>query len=677
MEERSAMTTKPADIARIRNIGVIAHIDAGKTTLSERMLYYSHGIHRMGEVHDGTATMDFMPEEQARGITVSSACTTCLWNDAVINLVDTPGHVDFTIEVERALRVMDGAIGVFCAVGGVEPQSETVWRQSERFAMPKIAFINKEDRPGANFSDVLDAMRIRLKAPVAAVTIPVNEGPGLSGIFDLVHESRLGFSEADLGATVTVTPATSEEKETLRPWRDVLLEKLAEADDVFLGQWMEGHFTEEDILQALRRATIARTIVPVYCGSALRNIGVQPLMDAVATLLPSPIDVPTVDLNGKTLPASAAPGVPLAALVFKLAIENGHRTAFVRIYSGMLKEGDRIFNATCKKQDSIGRIFRPHANRRENLPHARAGDIVIVTGMRHAHTGDTCTSPGNDTLLEDITRYEPVVTIALEPRNTGESAPLDEALARYAEEDPTLRTSIDEGSGARIVSGMGTLHLEILRERLLREYRLSPRAGAPQVVQRESICRKADASAQVDKVLGHEHLVGAVALTVSPMPRASGTQLALPDGLEPAFSEAVRASLAAGLQNGVLAGWPLADVSVTVTEVTTLNASPAGCAIAAAQALKTALEQAEPVLLEPIMRVEITAPEAALGPAVTLLTSCQGSIDAMGDDAGRKTICGHAPMRRMFDFSDALRSATQGRASLSLIFDRYDRPARA
>lgn len=677
-------------ISDIRNIGIIAHIDAGKTTLSERMLFYSRKIHRMGEVHDGAATMDYMPEEQERGITITSACTSCQWREKMINLIDTPGHVDFTIEVERSLRVLDGAVGVFCAVGGVEPQSETVWRQSEHFAVPKIAFVNKMDRLGADFEAALEAIRRRLQTNAVAVTAPLGQGESFAGVLDLIRGETLTFDPADQGRTVLRVPFSPREATLAAPWRETLLEKLAEADDKFLELWMEGSFSREDVRAALRRATLSRALTPVLCGSALRNAGVQPVLDAVCDYLPSPLDVPAPvgrDVQGREEAVEPDPDAPPVALVFKVLMENGRKLSFLRLYAGQIREGDSLRNVTRKSDDRVGRIFRLHADRREQLESASAGEIAAVVGLRTAHTGETYAARARELVLESIEAYAPVLTLALEPRNADEGKTLDEALARYVEEDPTFQVSLDDDSGTRMISGMGELHLDVLLERMRREYGISPRAGQPQVVLRETVRREAEAEAVFDKELGKEHHQGAVALRVAPLPRHTGNQVTVGDFLPadpqearkilpPALLQAALDGVRDGLQSGELTGWPLVDVAVTLTNVERregLTTIP-GCHMAAGQALREALSKAAPVALEPVMRVEINVPEDFLGPAISLFTAAGGKVEDLEDHAGRKLLRGTAPLRRLFGFSTSLRSATQGRAGLMLAFDRFDLP---
>ena len=703
-----AGTTRPApsqasdtaaikSIRAIRNLGIIAHIDAGKTTLTERMLFYSRKIHRMGEVHDGSATMDYMPEEQERGITIASACTTCQWAGATLNIIDTPGHVDFTIEVERSLRVLDGAVGVFCAVGGVEPQSETVWRQSEQFGVPKIAFVNKMDRAGADFAAVVEAMRGRLKANAVAVTAPLGQGEAFAGVLDLVSRETLTFNPEDQGSTVTRAPWSPEEEALGAPWREQLLERLAEADDAFLELWLEGAPTETDIRAALRRATLSRALVPVFCGSALRNTGVQPLLDGVRDYLPSPLDVApplAITPEGVEIRVEPDPEAPLAALVFKVLVENGRKLAFTRVYAGGLREGDTVRvlgvgpdGSPREQADRMGRIFRLHADRREQLESVGTGDIAALVGLRSARTGDTCCGRGRDARLEAIAVQPPVITLALEPRNADEGKTLDEALARYAEEDPTLAIALDEDSGLRMVSGMGELHLDVLLERMRREYGIAPRAGQPQAVLRETVSREAEAQVVFDREFGKERQQGAVGLRVAPRPRDAGNLVRVGDFLPAderearkllpqAYLEAALEGVRDGLQSGVATGWPVVDVEVVLTGVARtegLTTLP-GCRMAAAQALREALTEARPLTLEPIMKTEITVPEEFLGAAIGLFTTAAGKVEDVEDQAGRKLLRGTAPLRRLFGFSTSLRSATQGRAGLTLSFDRFDAP---
>lgn len=676
------------DQSKLRNIGIIAHIDAGKTTLTERILFYTRKIHRMGEVHEGTATMDFMPEEQERGITITSACTTCHWKDRVINIIDTPGHVDFTIEVERCLRVLDGAVGVFCAVAGVEPQSETVWRQSEQFGVPKLAFVNKMDRPGADFDRTVQAIRTRLGANAVPVTIPVGSGADFSGVIDLLRAKVLSFLEDDEGMTVSESAPEGDLKEACSKARDHMLESLADVDDVFMEKYLEGSVTEDDIRSAMRRAVLARTFTPVLAGSALGNKGVQPLLDAICDFLPSPCDLPPVkglDAKGESVSVPLTEDGPFVGLVFKVVMEDGRKTAFLRVYSGRFDEGDSLTNVNRGKDDRVGRIYRLHADHREQLKSASAGDIVAVVGLRSAHTGETY-AKGIDVRLEAIESYAPVITLALEPRNADEGKVLDEALARYTEEDPTLLSHFDEETGMRTISGMGELHLDVTLERMRREYHISPRVGAPEVIMRETITGTGEGDCVFDRELGKVQHFGHVSVSVAPRPRGAGNTVKpgsfLPEDKIAAAKVIQKELLAAALegatdalQSGDLTGYPVVDVAVTITGIERRDgvASEPGCRMAAAQALKQALAAASPVILEPVMNVTISCPEAELGSAISLFGTLGGKIDEMEDNSGQKVVHGTASLRKLFGFSTKLRSATQGRAGLVMSFSRFDR----
>lgn len=676
------------DQSKLRNIGIIAHIDAGKTTLTERILFYTRKIHRMGEVHEGTATMDFMPEEQEHGITITSACTTCHWKDRVINIIDTPGHVDFTIEVERCLRVLDGAVGVFCAVAGVEPQSETVWRQSEQFGVPKLAFVNKMDRPGADFDRTVQAIRTRLGANAVPVTIPVGSGADFSGVIDLIRAKVLSFSEDDEGMTVSESAPEGDLKEACSKARDHMLESLADVDDVFMEKYLEGSVTEDDIRSAMRRAVLARTFTPVLAGSALGNKGVQPLLDAICDFLPSPCDLPPVkglDAKGESVSVPLTEDGPFVGLVFKVVMEDGRKTAFLRVYSGRFDEGDSLTNVNRGKDDRVGRIYHLHADHREQLKSASAGDIVAVVGLRSAHTGETY-AKGIDVRLEAIESYAPVITLALEPRNADEGKVLDEALARYTEEDPTLLSHFDEETGMRTISGMGELHLDVTLERMRREYHISPRVGAPEIIMRETITGTGEGDCVFDRELGKVQHFGHVSVSVAPRPRGAGNTVKpgsfLPEDKIAAAKVIQKELLAAALegatdalQSGDLTGYPVVDVAVTITGIERRDgvASEPGCRMAAAQALKQALAAASPVILEPVMNVTISCPEAELGSAISLFGTLGGKIDEMEDNSGQKVVHGTASLRKLFGFSTKLRSATQGRAGLVMSFSRFDR----
>lgn len=677
----------------LRNIGIIAHIDAGKTTLTERILYYTDRIHRMGEVHDGTATMDFMPEEQERGITIASACTTCVWNGHTVNIIDTPGHVDFTIEVERSLRVLDGAVGVFCAVGGVEPQSETVWRQSEKFGVPKLAFVNKMDRAGADFGTVLEAMRTRLGAVVVPVMAPVGQGEDFEGLLDLVTMEYLSFDQSTQGREYTRTPLEQAASLPDAPdpaalaaataWRERMLETLAEADDAFIDVYLGGGDMQPGVIRAaLRRATLARRAVPVFAGSALRNVGVQPVLDGVCDYLPGPDETAPVlgydTAVGRKSPVPSDPDAPFSALVFKVVMEGSRKYALLRLYAGTASEGDACRNVTREKDERLSKLYRLHAGRREQIETAVAGDIVAAVGLRSVRTGDTLSDPDRPLLLENIAGYRPVISLALEPRNTEEGAKLDEVLERFTLEDPTLAVELDEGTGQRIVSGMGELHLEVVLERMRREYGVSPRVGNPQVVHQETVLSAATGSGEFDRELGDQPHYGFVGLSVAPRPRDEGTRVRFEVDVQQwprPWVDAVEQGITDSLQSGVVKGYPVQDVEIAVTELRRRDgaSSPAGYHMAAVAAVKDALAKADPVLLEPIMFVEIGVPEAHVGSAIGLLGARGGKVENMFDHSGQKVVQALAPLRELFGFSTALRSATQGRAGLVMRFERFDR----
>ena len=679
------MSRKPLSakyLHTIRNIGIIAHIDAGKTTLSERILFYAGRIHRMGEVHEGTATMDFMPEEQERGITITSAVTSCQWRGCTVNLIDTPGHVDFTVEVERSLRVLDGAVGVFCAVSGVEPQSETVWRQSETYHVPKLAFVNKIDRLGADFEAVLASLREKLGIVTLPLQVPDGEGADFRAVFDLVTSERLVFDPDSMGAEYQRTPLTAAEAERMAPWRERLLETLSEHDDAIMEAYLAGEDIAPEVLRAaIRKATIGLSLVPVLAGSALKNIGVQPLMDAVAEYLPSPLDVPVqagvdpVSHLPKSFPVD--PEAPLAALVFKVVMESGRKQSFLRIYSGHLNEGETVFNVTHGSEERVARLFRLHADRREKIEVARAGEIVAAAGMRYGRTGDTLARKDDPVLLEQIADYKPVISLAIEPRNAEESDKLDEVLERYLLEDPTLTVVRDAETNQVILSGMGELHLEVLLERMAREHGLKPRTGKPQVVFQETVTARAEAQDEFHRELGEVMHYGCVRLGIEPLARGQGRVVFFELDLShvpQAWSDAVNDGLRDGLQCGVLGGYPVQDVKIRVLDMPRREgeSSAAGYRMAAAMALRSVLAEASPMLLEPIMALEVNAPDAFVGEVVGLLGAKGAKIENIIDRGGQKIIQAFAALRQMFGFSTTLRSSTQGRASFVMKFDRFD-----
>jgi elongation factor G len=666
----------------IRNVGIIAHIDAGKTTLTERILFYARKIHRMGEVHEGTATMDYMPEEQEHGITIVSACTTCHWDGFDINIIDTPGHVDFTIEVERSLRVLDGAIGVFCAVGGVEPQSETVWRQSQRYGVPKLAFVNKMDRLGADFKGVLEEMRTKLGAKPLPLLIPLGEGDEFRGVIDLLTMERLVFDEGSQGAAYSREPVAGPDEVFARAWRETMLESLAEEDEALLEPYLSGEtIPEEELRAAIRRATLSRRLVPVFAGSALKNVGVQPLMDGIGQYLPSPLDVPQqigvhpVSKTRAGFPVS--PTSPLSALVFKVIMESGRKLVLIRLFSGTINAGDLVHNATQAINERVSRLFLLHAGQKEKLETARAGQIVAVAGLKLSKTGDTITQPEHPLVLEQIDHYKPVISLALESKNASEEEKLLDGLEKILQEDPTLFLERDKDTEQLILSGMGELHLEVVMERLKREYKAELRSGKPQVVFQETISGAGRGEAEFNKELGEQIHQGYVRVAVEKRPRNSGNEIAFEMDTTTWNREWVEAAVQGvsdGLQSGVLKGYPVQDVRVAILEMRRFEGRSSQVAFhaSAMQALRKAVSEAAPVLMEPLMWVEVYVPDDFVGEVIGLLGSKGSKIENMFDRHGQKIVQARTPLRQLFGFSTQLRSATQGRAGLLMRFDRFD-----
>lgn len=678
------MTTKKKSSSRlekIRNIGIIAHIDAGKTTLTERILYYTQKIHRMGEVHEGTATMDFLPEEQERGITIASAFTSCLWRGKIINIIDTPGHVDFTVEVDRALRVLDGAVAVFCAVGGVEPQSETVWRQSTKYHIPKLAFINKMDRPGADFEAVLTAMQEKLGAVPFPVQVPLGEGEDFKAVLDVISGQKLVFENQSLGRTIERLHPDSREQQLVAKWRSILVETLADHDDQIMEDFLEGRdIPAEKLLSTIRTLCLELKGVPVLSGTALKNIGIQPLMDAICEFLPSPWDVPQVQgLDPATHKSRSFPvksSAPLSALVFKVSMETGRKLVFLRIYSGTIKAGDMVFNSTQKIQERAARLFTVHAKHREKLEQAGAGEIVAAAGMKDARTGDTICSEKDPILLEKISDYVPVISLALEPRNSQEEEKLTFALDRLLQEDPTLFFERDQETDQIIISGMGELHLDVVLHRMRREYGVDFRAGNPQVVHQETISQKARSHGEFARELGEEFHYGWVEVQLEPRGRGRGNRISLEVDYESwsqAWLDAVYEGVEDALQAGEMQGFPITDVHVRVKRLRSeKGADSIGFRLAAVQAVKSAMNQAGPVMLEPIMNLEIQTPADFVGECINLLGAKSARVENMFDRGEQKIIHSLAPLRNMFGFSTDLRSATQGRAGFTMKFHSFD-----
>jgi len=675
---------KPKDkINKIRNIGIMAHIDAGKTTVTERILYYSGRSHRIGEVHNGEAVMDWMPDEQERGITITSAVTTCQWNNREIQIIDTPGHVDFTIEVERSLRVLDGAIGVFCAVGGVEPQSETVWRQADKYRVPKIAFINKLDRIGADFFGTIEMMKERLNASPLILQLPVGSEDEFAGVVDLIGMQQIRWHEDTLGATYSSEDIPSEMRDQTREYRELLIETLAETDDALMEAYLaEDEISPKMLVAAIRKATIDLELVPILCGSALKNRGIQPLLDAIIDYLPSPLDVPPIQgehpETGETVACPPSDQAPLAALIFKVSMIEGRKLSFVRVYSGRLKAKGDVYNPARQSKEKLARILRMHANKKERVDEAGAGSIVGVVGLKDSTTGETLCAAEKPLLLEKIDIYEPVISVAVEPKTSADQDKLDQVLEKFTAEDPTLRLKKDPDTGQTILSGMGELHLEVIISRMLREFKTSVNVGRPQVVYRETIENEATARATFDKEVAGQRHFGEVELQLSPLPRGSEnrfestvTEEIIPEFYIPAIEKGVLEAL----ESGSLMGYPVVDVAATLTggSFKESQGSELAYTVSASMALKAALAKAEPFLLDPIMQVEIFVPEAFMGDVIGDLNARGGKIESMEHKTGIQIIKATVPLARMFGYSTALRSATQGRGTFSMQFSHFDR----
>jgi len=675
--------SKKIKINNIRNIGIIAHIDAGKTTVTERILYYTGRSHKMGEVHDGEAIMDWMPDEQERGITITSAVTACLWKGNEIDIIDTPGHVDFTIEVERSLRVLDGAVGVFCAVGGVEPQSETVWRQADKYQVPKIAFINKLDRIGADFFGAVEMMKERLDANPLILQLPVGSEDVFSGIIDLLEMQQIIWDDDTLGATFEMKPISQDLEEIAREYREKLIETLAEVDDGIMESYLsEEPIGESDIRAAIRRATIGLKLVPVLCGSALKNKGIQPLIDSILDYLPSPVDIPPIQgVNpdtGETREFLARDSEPLAAIIFKVSMMEGRKLSFVRIYSGKLKAGEEVYNPGRKKSEKLSRILRMHSNKRERVDSAGAGSLVGVVGLKMSTTGETLCSRKVPVLLEKIDFYEPVISVAVEPKSHADQEKLDAVFDKFMVEDPTLRVKVDEDTGQTILSGMGELHLEIIISRMQREFKTSVNVGKPQVVYRETIEKKAVARAIFDKEVAGQRHYGEVHLTLRPLSRGDGNRFVceidgtiIPENFIPAIEQGVLESL----ESGMAMGYPVVDVEAVLTGGSLKESLGSDLAykVSASMACKEALSLGNSFLLDPIMDVEVFIPESFMGDVIGDLNSRGGKIESIEPQMGVQVIKAVVPLARMFGYSTSLRSATQGRGTFTMQFSHFDR----
>ena len=670
-------------LSRTRNIGIVAHIDAGKTTVTERILFYTGKSYKMGEVHDGEAVMDWMPQEQERGITITSAVTTCSWLNHEIHIIDTPGHVDFTIEVERCLRVLDGAVVVFCAVGGVEPQSETVWHQADKYQVPKIAFINKMDRVGADYFAAIRMMSERFNSKPLPVQIPWGEGENFNGVVDLIRQKLLTWDPSTLGVSYALSEIPEEIKPQMDAYREEMLERLAERDDDFADRYLEGvSLSEKDILEAVRKATLSLKAVPVMCGSALRNKGVQPVLDAVVAYLPSPEDVPPVKgihpLTKAEETRISSNQEALAALAFKIMQEEGRKMTYLRIYSGQIKAGGEIYNASKRKREKVARLLKMHANKRERVDQAFAGEIIAVMGLKETGTGDTICEESRPILLEPIEFYDPVISQAIEAKTPADQEKLTLALAKFMEEDPTIKVKYEDETAQTVISGMGELHLEIIMDRLLREFNTHVNIGKPRVVYRETIQKKIEIERRFEKELGEKKHFGHVRLILEPLERGNGVDFVRQmdgDPIPEEYLAAVEEGIHEAALSGCLSGYPLVDIRVRLVGCSYREgeSSSLGYKIAAGSAFKDGCAQAEPVQLEPIMDVDVITPSEFMGDVIGDIHARRGEIQAVTPKGSISEIRARVPLRALFGYSTDLRSATQGRAVFSMQFFRFDK----
>jgi len=674
---------KKTPLEKVRNIGIMAHIDAGKTTTTERILYYTGKVHRMGEVHEGSAIMDWMVQEQERGITITSAATMCLWKDNRINIIDTPGHVDFTVEVERSLRVLDGAVAIFCAVGGVEPQSETVWRQADKYCVPRIAYINKMDRTGANFLEVVNMIKERLGANAIPIQLPIGSENNFKGLIDLVNMVAYFYLD-DLGEKIEKREIPEELKEQADEYHHAIIEAIAEQDDNFMHKYLEGEeVSVDEIKNVLRKATLNAVINPVLCGSSFKNKGVQKLLDAILDYLPSPIDMPPVEgLHPKTREVEIRKPnekEPFSALAFKIMADPyvGNLTYF-RVYSGQLDAGSYVLNSTRDEKERIGRILLMHANHREDCTEVGAGDIVAAVGLKTTRTGDTICDINNPVLLESMVFPEPVISVAIEPKTKADQEKLDISLEKLAKEDPTFRVRTDEETGQTIIAGMGELHLEVIVDRLLREFSVEANVGKPQVAYRETITKTVlDIDGKYIRQTGGRGQFGHVVINVEPNEPGKGNEFVdkITGGSVPKeFISAVDKGIKEALESGVLAGYPVVDVKIILHDGSyhPVDSSEIAFKIAGSMAFKSAAEKAKPILLEPLMSVEVIVPEEYMGDVIGDLNGRRGRIERIEPRAGSQIIKAFVPLGEMFGYATALRSKTQGRATYSMQFEHYN-----
>ncbi|MEJ2534452.1 MAG: elongation factor G [Gammaproteobacteria bacterium] len=675
-------------INRYRNIGIMAHIDAGKTTTTERILFYTGVSHKIGEVHDGAAVMDWMEQEQERGITITSAATTCFWNgmdsqfpEHRINIIDTPGHVDFTIEVERSLRVLDGAVAVFCAVGGVQPQSETVWRQATRYNVPRVAFVNKMDRTGADFDRVVRQIKDRLGARPVPIQVPIGAEDGFEGIVDLVRMQAIYWDSENMGTTFEAREIPADLKDAAEQAREYMVEMAAEASEELMEAYLEsGELSDEQIIEGLRRGTLNNDIVPVLCGTAFKNKGVQALLDAVVQLMPSPVDVPAIKgilENEETATRPSDDGEPFAALAFKIATDPFVGTlTFFRVYSGVLSSGDTVYNPVKGKKERVGRILQMHANSREELKEVRAGDIACAVGLKDVTTGDTLCAQDSVITLERMEFPEPVISVAVEPKTKADQEKMGIALSKLAQEDPSFRVHTDEESGQTIISGMGELHLDILVDRMKREFKVEANVGRPQVAYRETVRNEVEAEGKFVRQSGGRGQYGHVKIRLHPMEAGAGYEFenAIVGGVVPKeYINSVDKGIQEAMESGVIAGYPVVDCKVTLFDGSyhEVDSSEMAFKIAGSMAFKNAALAGNPVLLEPMMKVEVVTPEDYMGDVMGDLNRRRGIVQGMEDAPSGKIVNAHVPLSEMFGYATDLRSQTQGRATYTMEFDHY------
>jgi elongation factor G len=669
-------------LEKVRNIGIMAHIDAGKTTTTERILFYTGRTHRLGEVHEGAAIMDWMEQEKERGITITSAATTCYWSDHQINIIDTPGHVDFTVEVERSLRVLDGAVALFCAVGGVEPQSETVWRQADKYKVPRIAFINKMDRTGADFNNALQMMKERLKANAIPITLPIGEGDMFSGIIDLISFKARMYHEETYGATYDEIEIPHDLIEKANKSRTEMLEAVSDVDDTLLEKYLEGkEISDDEIKAVLRKATIELKIIPVICGSAFKNKGVQKLLDSVVDFLPSPVDFKEIEAHhigiNDRVKRKIDDNEKFTALAFKIMNDPYvGKLTFFRVYSGILKSGSYVYNAVSGKKERVGRLLQMHANHREEIEDVRAGDIAAAVGLKHTKTGDTLCTEDDPILLEQIVFPEPVIQIAIEPKTKVDQDKLSDALARLSDEDPTFRVNVEEETGQTLISGMGELHLEILVDRMKREFKVEANVGKPQVAYRETISQTVSSEGKFIKQSGGRGKYGHVWIELSPNEAGKGYEFinGIVGGVVPReYIPSVSAGIQEGMRNGVVAGFPVVDIKAKLYDGSyhDVDSDEISFKVAGSMAFKEGAKKAKPILLEPIMEVEVVTPEEYLGDVMGDLNSRRGKIEGFSARKDAQVIKARVPLAEMFGYATILRSMTQGRAIYSMQFALY------